>query len=143
MRFYKSCSSSISSFSLVATYLISFSFGDVTCTPPPQFLYGFSLFQRIFFFAIGGGGRPPSPPLGYATEWSDFYICNLGAIWALYNHFIRNDFISVECECFQFDSMKHLGFSFCRVTLHGLYWIYRENSLELIELSSINKVSLV
>ena len=35
--------------------------------PPPQFLYGFSLFQRMVFFAIGGGGRPPSPPLGYAT----------------------------------------------------------------------------
>ena len=63
MRFYKSCSSSISSFSLVATYLISFSFGDVTCTPTPQFLYGFSLFQRIFFLRLGGAVAPPRPPL--------------------------------------------------------------------------------
>jgi hypothetical protein len=34
---------------------------------PPQFLYGFSLFQRMVFFAIGGAVAPPSPPLGYAT----------------------------------------------------------------------------
>jgi hypothetical protein len=61
-RFYKSSSSSISSFSSVETYLISFSFEDVTCTPLLQFLYGFSLFQRIFFLRLGGAVAPPRPP---------------------------------------------------------------------------------
>jgi hypothetical protein len=55
-------------------------------------------------------------------------------------------------ECFQFDSTKHGRFSpgtpisSCSNTgsiRHDPYWISRENSLELIELSSINKVSLV
>ena len=69
--------SSISSFSSVDTYLISFSFEHVTCPPPPPFLYGFSLFQRMVFVAIWGGGRsfPHSPlPLGYATETVKQYL---------------------------------------------------------------------
>ena len=41
---------SSSSFSTVDTYLISFSFEYVTCTPPPQFLYGFS----PFLWRLGG-----------------------------------------------------------------------------------------
>jgi hypothetical protein len=30
--------------------------------PPPQFLYGFSLFQRIFFLRLGGRSPPLAPP---------------------------------------------------------------------------------
>ena len=35
--------------------------------PTPQFLYGFSLFQRMFFFRLGGGAGGRSPPL--APPW--------------------------------------------------------------------------
>ena len=52
--------SSSSLFSSVDTYLMSSSFEYVTCNPPPpQFLYGFSLFQRMVFVAIGGGAVAP------------------------------------------------------------------------------------
>jgi hypothetical protein len=43
-------------------------------------------------------------------------------------------------ECFQFDSTKHT--SSCSKIRDYPYWTSRKNSLELIELSSINKVSL-
>jgi hypothetical protein len=36
----------------------------------PPFLYGFSLFERMVFVAIGGEGRPPHappPPPGHVT----------------------------------------------------------------------------
>jgi hypothetical protein len=50
------------------TYLISFSFEDVTCTPPPPNFSTDLAFFRDWFFAIGGAvAPPPRPPLGYAT----------------------------------------------------------------------------
>ena len=54
-------------------------------------------------------------------------------------------------ECFQFDSTKHHMFSLGIPPVETLdqvccgdpYWTSRKNILELIELSSINKVSLI
>jgi hypothetical protein len=44
--------------------------------PPPKCCYGFSLFQRIFFFAIGGGGdRPLAMPL--LMHCADINLCHL------------------------------------------------------------------
>ena len=41
--------------------------------------------------------------------------------------------------------VRHVHLHFCSMLrcVNDAYWIYRENSLELIELSSMNKVSLV
>ena len=61
-RFYKSSSSSISSFSSVETYLISFSFQHVTCTPPPNFSTDLAFLREWFLWRLGGGGAV-APPL--------------------------------------------------------------------------------
>ena len=70
-RFYKSSSSSISSFSSVETYLISFSFEHVTCTLPPKKIFSTALafLREWFLWRLGGRSPPPPrPPPGYANE---------------------------------------------------------------------------
>ena len=46
-----------------ATYLISFSFGNVTCPPPPHFSTDLAFFRKCFFFRLGGGAVAPPCPL--------------------------------------------------------------------------------
>jgi hypothetical protein len=60
--------SSISSFSSVDTYLISFSFEHVPCHPPPHFSTDLVFFREWFLWRFGGGGgRSPIAPSPLAT----------------------------------------------------------------------------
>jgi hypothetical protein len=67
-------------------------------------------------------------------------------------YYTKNISFYIREECFKFDSIKHHRFSSgtpvssCSNTgsiRDDPYWTSRKNSLELIELSSINKVNLV
>ena len=76
-------------------------------------------------------------PFSFASV-TEFYSCNM----QFYCNFIS--------KCFQFDSTKNHSisqgpsFSSCTGQIRNVaYWTSRENSLGLIELSCMNKVSLV